>query len=107
MEPEDVALDTGLGREIGEALELGDKLRPAVGIARIIERIDADVDVARAVRFGEPEREAEEDRVARRNVGDRYSLAQAVLRDRDVAGQRRPSKGAKIERQDHMTVSQL
>ena len=35
-----------------------DELGPAVGIARIIERVDADEDVARAARLGQAEREA-------------------------------------------------
>src|SRR5436189_183969 len=37
-----LALDAGLGRQIGQLLERLRELRPAVGIAGVIDRIDAD-----------------------------------------------------------------
>ena len=48
VDSESVALDTGLGGKVSEPLEFLDELRPAVGVARIVERVDADEDVARA-----------------------------------------------------------
>ena len=48
------------------------------GIAGVVERVDADDDVARAEDFGPAERQREEDRVARRHVGRRN-----VVRRRD------------------------
>jgi len=101
-----VALDPGLGRQVRQRLERRDELRPAVGIARIIERVDADEDVARAARLGEAEGEAQEDGVARRDVGHRNALAHARLRHRDVAGQRRAAERGEIERHDDMAVRQ-
>ena len=58
VDREALALDPRLGREIRQLLERGDELGPAIGIARIIERVDADEDVARAARLGQAEREA-------------------------------------------------
>ena len=65
------ALDAGLGGEVRHPLEGVDVLGAAVGIAAVVERVDADEDVARAEHLGPREREREEDRVARRHVGDR------------------------------------
>ena len=63
---------------------------PAVRIAGIIERIDADEDVPRPARLGEAQREAEEDRVARGHVGDRDAVARrhpSALRCRSVSAE--------------------
>ena len=107
MDPERLALDSRLGREVRKPLELGDKFGTAVGIARIIERVDSDIDVAGPARFGEAEREAQEDRVARRDIGHRDALAEAVFRHFDVAGQRRTAERAQVERQNDMPVGEL
>jgi hypothetical protein len=101
---EALPFDPGLGGEVGEPLERGDELGPAIGIARIIERIDADEQVARAARLGKAEREAEEDGVARRHVGDRNALAHAFLGHGDVGGQRRAAEGAQVERKHDVPV---
>ena len=45
-------LDPRAGRQVGECLERANELRPAIGIARIINAIDADPDVERPQRFG-------------------------------------------------------
>src|SRR5205814_283346 len=79
---------------------------PLAGEGRLAEgeRGEADEDVARAARFGEPQREAKENRVARRHVGDGYPLPDALLGDGDIAGQRRPAECAEIERHDDMPL---
>ena len=52
-------------------LERRDVLGPAVGIARVVERVHADEDVAAREHLGPRQRERQEDRVARRHVCDR------------------------------------
>ena len=68
-------LHARLGRDIAELLERVDKLRPAVGIAAVVDAVDADPDLVCAARFGKRERERQEDRIARGDVGRRYRLA--------------------------------
>src|SRR6478735_2998763 len=80
-------LDARLRRNIREALEFVDELRPAIGVAGIIEGIHTDENIARAARFAQAQRKAQEDRVARWHVGNRYPLTHPILRDIDVAGQ--------------------
>ena len=58
-------------RQRRQLLERRDELRAAVGIAGVVERVDADDDVVRAEHFGPAERQRQEDRVARRHVGRR------------------------------------
>ena len=52
------------------------------------------------------QRQAEEDGVARRDVGDRNAVADAVLGHGDVGGEGRAAERAEIERQDDMTLGQ-
>ena len=99
VDAETLALDPGLGRERGHVLERGDEFGAAIGIARIIERIDPDYQVARARGFRPAQRQAEEDRVARGHIGDGDVVADAVLRHVDIGGQRRTAERAQIERQ--------
>jgi hypothetical protein len=40
--------DSDLGREVGQLLERFEILGPAVGIARIVDAVDADEDIERA-----------------------------------------------------------
>src|SRR5207237_4122246 len=47
------ALDCGRSGEVGERLERADELRTAVGISGVVDRVDADVDVARSEHFRE------------------------------------------------------
>src|SRR5689334_13002054 len=71
MDGEDLAFDAGLCREIRQALEFLDEPGPAIRIAGIIESIHADEDVQRTACLRKPKGEAEEDRVARRDIGHR------------------------------------
>ena len=105
VDAEGVALDPGLGGEVRHRLEGGDELRPAVGIARIIERVDADEQVARAGRLRPAEAEREEDGVAGGDIGDRdLILGHALLRHGDVVGERRAAEAREIERQHDMAL---
>ena len=104
MDREALALDARLGGDLRQPFERRDELRPAVGIARIIQRIDPDEQVARARRLRPAEREAEEDRIARRDIGDGNAAAlfgaDAILGHGDIVGQRRSAEGRQVERQD-------
>jgi hypothetical protein len=68
------SLDTGGRGQIGQRLEGGDVLGPAVRIAGIVERIDPDEDVARLQHLGPGERERQKNRIARRHIGHRDIL---------------------------------
>ena len=79
----------GLGAEARHGLEGGEELGAAVGIAGVVERVHAGEQIARAEHLGPGERVAEEERVARRHVGDRdvaaHGVDGAILGHRDVA----------------------
>ena len=55
--------DAGPRGQIGELLERAQKLGPAVGIARVVDAVDADEDVERSQGLGPGECKAEEDGV--------------------------------------------
>ena len=107
MNLEAAAFDSGLGRQVRQSLELGDELGPAVGITRIVKRVDPDEDVARAAGLGQPQRQAQKDRVARRHVGDRDALAYSLLGHSNIAGQRRAPERTKVEGQHDMAVGEV
>ncbi len=100
------ALDAGLGGQVRHAREGLDVLRPAIGIAAVVERVDAHEDVTGAQRLGIGQRERQEDRVARRHVRDRNAGAHlavgAALRHLDVGRQRRAAEHAQIDLRDHV-----
>ena len=101
---ERLSLDPRLGREFRQPLERGDELGPAIGIARIIERIDADEQVARPRSLRPAQGETEEDRVACGHVSDGNIVADAALGHIDIRGQRRPAECRQVERQDDMPL---
>ncbi len=103
MDREPLPFNASLGRKIGELLEICDEVGPTVGIAGIIEGVDSDEDVVGAARFGEPQREAEKDRVSSRHVSDRDAFAKAALRNLDIGGQCRPAERTKIERENNVS----
>ena len=72
------SLDARLGGQVGHALEGLDVLGPAVGVAAVVERVDADEDVAGLQRLGPGQGEREEDRVAGGHVGDRDPVVQVL-----------------------------
>src|SRR5262245_42246414 len=57
LDAEAAALDASLRRERRGPLEGLDELGTAIGVTRIVERIDADEDVVRAQHFGPRQRE--------------------------------------------------
>src|SRR5215471_17876377 len=83
-----LAFHAGLRGEIRQALEGLNELRTAIGIARVVEGVDADEDVLCLLHLGPPEGMGEEDGVARGNLGDG-----------DVGGERGAADGAEIETQ--------
>ena len=68
------AFDAGLGGEVGHLLKSGDVFGAAIGVAGVVERVDAEEDVARAEDLDPGEREGEKDGVARGNVGNRDAV---------------------------------
>ena len=73
----------------------------AIGIARVIERVDADKDVAALQHFRPCQRIGKENGIARGNIGDWNSSGHlrraARFRHGDIAGERRPSEYAKAD----------
>ena len=102
------SLDAGSGREVGHRLVGRDVLGPAVRVAAVVERVDADEDVLGAERLGPGERKGQEYRVARRHVGDRNAVAHlgdgAALRDVDVTGQCRAAELAQVDVDDDVVL---
>lgn len=90
-----------LGGEVGEGLEGGDELGAAVGVAGVVECVDADEDVAGAGNLGEGEGEAQEDGVAGGNVGDGDAVGHvvggAVLGDVNVGCERAAAEGPQVD----------
>ena len=92
------AFDAGLRGQGGHPLERRDVFGPAVGIARVVERVDADDEIARAERLRPRQRQRQEDRVAGRDVGRRDRLVdRPILGHRGGAGQRRGGDAAQVE----------
>ena len=95
-------LDGGLRRQVRHRLEGAEVLRAAVGVARVVQGVDADEDVPRVQHLRIGQRVGEEDRVPRRDVGHGDAAADlagvAPLGDRDVRGQRRAAEGAQVDR---------
>ena len=58
------------GREVRHCFEGGDVLRTAVGVAAVVERVDADEDVGGVEGFSHCERQRKKDGVSRGHVGD-------------------------------------
>ena len=75
MRNRSVLLDAGLRGQVGQLLERRDELRPAVGIAGVVDRVHADEQVGRAHHFSIAERQRQKHRVAGRHVGDRECRA--------------------------------
>ena len=74
------ALDAGLRGQVGHRGEGGDVLRPAIGIAAVVDGVDAEEDVGGADRLGVGQRQRQQHRVSRRHVGDRDAVGHLVGR---------------------------
>src|SRR6185503_20308627 len=73
--------------------------RPAIGIAGVVERVDADDDVPRLEHFRPAKRQPEEDGIAGRHIRD-WNVRRpkiAVARDRYIGGQRGSADAAEIK----------
>ena len=87
--------------EVRHSLIRGDVCRPAIRIAGIVDRIHPDKDVAGLEDLGPRERKRQEDRVARRDVGNWDSqIVVAVLRHGEIARQCRPAEGTQVDVDD-------
>ena len=83
-----VPLHPGPGRQIGHIFKGADEFRAAIGIAGIIEGIDADVDIMGAEDFRPAQGKAQKYRIAGRHVGNRdNTLHQLVLRHVKICSQ--------------------
>ena len=95
-----------LRRQARHRLEGSDVLRPAVRVARVVQRIHPDVEIGGTQHLRPGEGEGEEDGVAGRHVGDRDPLPHlpgaAPLRHREVGGQGRAPDGAQIDVHHHV-----
>ncbi len=80
-------------------LERRNERGPAVGVARVVDGVDADDQVARADAFRPRQGQRQKDRVARRHVGrrDAGSVERAVLRHAACPDQRRSAEGREID----------
>jgi hypothetical protein len=86
-------LDAGPGRQVGHGFEGGDVVRPAIRVTGIVDRIDADEDVAAAQHLGPGQRQRQHDGVARGHVSDRNARLHTSGRDGDPGvGQRRAAE---------------
>ena len=99
LDADRVTFNPRLGRKRRHRLKSVDKFGATIGITRIIQRVDADEDVAGPSDFGQSQREGQEDGVARRDIGDGDVGAHATLGHRDISGQRRPAECGQVERQ--------
>ena len=93
--------DCSFGRQIRQRFERTHVFRPAIGIARIIDRVGAKPDISGAGDFGLRQRECEHDGVARRHIGYGYARLHAIHRDRYCQiGQRGTTDRTKINAHD-------
>ena len=93
-------LDAGARGQVGQALERLHEAGAAVGVAGVVDGVDADAQVARAQALGHGQRVRQEDGVARRHVGHGNVvrvLHVAALRHRDVRRQRAGAEDAQVD----------
>src|ERR1700722_11179990 len=92
----------GLGYQIGHVLEGGDKFWPAIGVSGIIDGVHADKNVGAGEHLRPSQREREENRIARRNIGDRDALTEPRFGDRNVGRESRSAESAQIDSDNAM-----
>src|SRR5690606_25671061 len=96
-------LDACLGRKIGKPLKGFDELRATVGIAGIIDSIDADEDIAGTEHFSPAKSKRKEYGIARRYVGNRDPVA-GRLRHIDARISKRRTTYAIQIQADHLVL---
>ena len=84
------AADRHFRRQIRQLLERRDEFRPAVGIAAVIDRVDADEHIPHVQHFRPGQGIAQKDRVSRGHVSNRdlrrHLLLLSIFGNRDVIG---------------------
>ncbi len=106
LDPKPSAFDARLGRQLRGSLECLDELRTAIGISRVVERVDADEDVVGAEHFRPCERERQHHGIARRHVGRRNRIRdRPALRHLAIAEQGRSAERREIDRQSRDALS--
>jgi len=99
-----LALDAGLGCQIRQVLKSRDEFRAAIGIAGVIDGVNAYEDAGRAGNLCVGEGEGQKNSVAGRDVchGDAggHLRLRAIFRDTYVAGKGGAAEGAKVEADD-------
>src|ERR1035438_8481275 len=95
------AFNARLGGQVSHLLKGLDKLRPAVRVARVVQRVYANENVARAQHLSPSQRKRQENRIARRYIRNgnavRHIVCRAALGHVDVAGERGAAKDAQID----------
>jgi hypothetical protein len=106
-----LALNSGPRGQVGHRF-IGRKiLGPAIRIAAVVERIDAQKNVARIERLGIGQRQREEDCVAGRHIRDWDATANllggGVLGHCQVAGQGRAADRSQVDVERHVPLDSL
>ncbi len=95
------AFDAGLGGEVCEGFKGGDEFGAAVGVAGVVDGVDADEEVEAFGDFGEAQGVGEEDGVACGDVGDGYAVGDLfvgfVEGYGDVGGEGGAAEGAEVD----------
>ena len=99
------ALYPGLGRQVGKLTKGLEKLRPAVGVAAVVDRIDSQNQAAGTTTFCQSQRKRQEDSIASRhvcagNTTGHCRIAAAFGDNLGVIHQRTPAKGCQIDWHD-------
>ncbi len=102
MDPHAAAIIANLGGDPGQILKSADELRPAVGVAGIIKRIDTDKQVPGPGGFSPGKCERQKYKIACRDIGHRDICPYTVLGHVNVSCQCRSAELAQIERQNHV-----
>ena len=96
-----LALHARFRRQIRQPLEGGDELRPAIGIAAVVDCIDADKDVETANHLGPRKGQREKHRIASGNIRNGNAVCHRVLRaiqrHGDVGGKSAAAEGPQVE----------
>ncbi len=94
------AFHTCLGGQVGQHLESPHELGTAIGVARVVHRIDATEQIVGADDLGPTERQRQHDGVARGHIRNGDTVA-ASVGDLDVVGQGRAADAAQVH-VDHL-----
>jgi len=101
-----VAFNRGFGGEVCQGFKRADEFGTAVGVAGIVDGVDAGEYVAAMQCLRPGQRERQHNGVARGNVGDRDAAIFACRRDGDgCIGQRGPAKRGQVDGEDFVIGS--